>query len=434
MNWATKGGIALPLPGLVGEGTRGVSSTFVSNMSLPLHGWFRFSAGFSAEWARRVVEEEKESRDDIVLLDPFAGVGTAVLAAEEAGVPAYGLEAQPFIARVAGAKLLWHISGDKFVAFANAVLRDASGRLRREVQYPPLIHKCYPYQVIQELDSLKCAWEEASDGSPASELAWLALVAILRVCSPVGTAPWQYVLPRKSKNSVVAPYRAFAIQVERMACDMAFRQSQGIQPRGRVFLCDARPCSAIADNSISLVVTSPPYTNNYDYADATRLEMTFLGEVAAWGDLHETARRHLIRSCSQHVSTERLDLDDILGQFSVPSLLPELTDVCSRLALERLGHGGKKDYHVMIAAYFADMALVWRSLRRVCKPGARVCFVVGDSAPYGVYVPVDRWLGELALAAGFRCYRFEKLRDRNVKWRNRKHRVPLHEGHLWVEG
>ena len=88
----------------------------------------------------------------------------------------------------------------------------------------------------------------------------------------------------------------------------------------------------------------------------------------------------------------------------------------------------------MVAAYFADMFRVWISLRRVCSEGAKVCFVVGDSAPYGVYIPVDEWLGELAVSAGFGSYRFEKIRDRNVKWKNRKHRVPLKEGHLWVEG
>ena len=88
----------------------------------------------------------------------------------------------------------------------------------------------------------------------------------------------------------------------------------------------------------------------------------------------------------------------------------------------------------MIAAYFLDMAKVWRQMRRVTAPGARVCFVIGDSAPYGVYVPVDGWMGRLAIASGFRSFSFEKTRDRNVKWKNRKHRVPLHEGQLWVEG
>ena len=62
----------------------------------------------------------------------------------------------------------------------------------------------------------------------------------------------------------------------------------------------------------------------------------------------------------------------------------------------------------------------------------KMCFVIGDSAPYGIYIPVDKWLGELAISAGFREYHFEKLRDRNIKWKNRKHRVPLKEGRLWI--
>ena len=102
--------------------------------------------------------------------------------------------------------------------------------------------------------------------------------------------------------------------------------------------------------------------------------------------------------------------------------------------MERLSHGGKKDYYLMVAAYFADMRQTWRSLRRVCADGGKACFVVGDSAPYGIHVPTERWLGELALDAGFRSYGFSKVRERNVKWKNRKHRVPLQEGVLWVQG
>jgi hypothetical protein len=381
-----------------------------------------------------LIEEEKQTGKLVTLLDPFAGVGTAVLAGEEAGVPALGLEAQPFIARVAKAKLLWHTDAAKFSAFASAVLEDAKGRNDAPLEFPPLIRKCYPDDVLRDLQNLRCAWENAADGGPPSELTWLALTSILRVCSPVGTAPWQYVLPAKSKEKTVPPYRAFAIRVQNMVSDMTFRQSQGVSSTGEVLWSDARECGGVGDDSITLVVTSPPYTNNYDYADATRLEMSFFGEVRGWGDLHQKARRWLIRACSQHASIERLRLRDILESVGSVSFLGELQEVCAQLAAERLRHGGKKDYHLMVAAYFADMRQVWGSLRRVCKPGATLCFVVGDSAPYGVYVPVDRWLGELAVAAGFHSYRFERLRDRNVKWKNRKHRVPLHEGRLWVEG
>ena len=59
--------------------------------------------------------------------------------------------------------------------------------------------------------------------------------------------------------------------------------------------------------------------------------------------------------------------------------------------------------------------------------------MIGDSAPYGIHIPVESWLGELAISADFKSYSFHKLRDRNIKWKNRKHRVPLHEGLLWVQ-
>jgi hypothetical protein len=88
----------------------------------------------------------------------------------------------------------------------------------------------------------------------------------------------------------------------------------------------------------------------------------------------------------------------------------------------------------MIAGYFYDSAHIFQALRRVCAPGSRMCYVVGDSAPYGIHVPVEEWLGRLALASGFHAWNFEQARTRNEKWKNRKHRVPLKEGRLWIEG
>ena len=197
---------------------------------------------------------------------------------------------------------------------------------------------------------------------------------------------------------------------------------------------DARTCEGVPNDSSNLVITSPPYANNYDYADATRLEMSFMREIRGWGDLQESIRCHLIRSCSQHVPERSVNLVDTLETPELAAIRDELTSVCEALGEIRKTKGGKKTYHLMIACYFRDLALVWHSLRRVCEHGATVCFVIGDSAPYGVYVPVIPWLGKLALEAGFKSYRFEQTRDRNIKWKNRKHRVPLQEGRLWVEG
>src|SRR6185503_11128825 len=207
-----------------------------------------------------------------------------------------------------------------------------------------------------------------------------------------------------------------------------------VGPNAQLVHGDARTCEGVSSRCANLVVTSPPYPNNYDYADATRLEMSFLQEIKGWGDLQDTVRQHLVRSCTQHVPERAANLDAILAEPILAPIADELATVTRELAKVRLTKGGKKTYHLMVACYFLDLAHVWRALRRVCDSPSRACFVIGDSAPYGVYVPVIEWLGSLALSAGFTSYTFQKTRDRNIKWKNRKHRVPLCEGRLWVDG
>jgi len=409
------------------------TSTFADNVYLPIHRWFRYSAGFSALWARELIEKEK-ARGRATVLDPFAGSGTVLLEGERCDVETVGVEAHPFVARVALAKLCWREPPRAFREYALAVLARAKGQGGDAQGYARLTLKCFPPAVLSRLDSLRRAWEAAADGSPASELTWLALTSILRECSPVGTAQWQYVLPNKAKARSTDPYEAFEAKVYLMSGDMSRRQHDCPGPQARLHREDARECASLPDAWADLVITSPPYANNYDYADATRLELTFWGEVDGWGDLQGAVRQYLVRSCTQHVATMIGETYELTDQPLLAPIREEIIDVCTRLEGEREKHGGKKPYHTMIAAYFSDLARVWVALRRVTADGGRVCFVVGDSAPYGIYVPVDRWLGELAIAAGFNAYSFEKTRDRNVKWRNRKHRVPLHEGRLWVEG
>lgn len=409
------------------------TSTFADNTKLPIHRWFRYSAGFSAEWVKSVIRDTGFN-NSITLFDPFVGSGTTVLAGEECGIESLGIEAHPFVVRIAKTKLLWYKDADEFKRFAMEVLQYAQELADAPMAYPKLIHKCYPEERLNELDKLRRSWLSKKNNSGASELTWLALVSILRIASSAGTAPWQYVLPRKVKKEPINPYTAFFKQVEMMEQDMLYFQIAAKKQRAVILTDDARECTKIKDNSVDLIITSPPYANNYDYADATRLEMSFLGEIQNWGELQGKVRNHLIRSCSQHVSAEKNELKLILADDNLYPIIDELQVVCHKLEEERHLHGGRKNYHLMVAAYFSDLARTWASLRRICKSGANVCFVIGNSAPYGVLVPADQWLGKLALSVGFKSYHFEKTRDRNVKWKiARKHKIPLHEGRLWVE-
>ena len=415
----------------------GRSGAFVDNMVLPVHRWFRYSAGFSADWVRWLIRERRGDSPSLVVLDPFCGVGTTLLACDAENLQSWGFEMHPFIYRIAKAKLRGiHVDlstlRSVFRSYADSIHHTSAINLE---EIPPLLTKCYTPEVLSLLYTMRDLFLLKFDKkTPESELLWLALTAILRSCSSVGTAQWQYVLPNKSKSSVQTPLVAFQSKASEMLQDVEYARRNGWCSGSHVLMTDARAPVGFTQAQVDAVVTSPPYPNNFDYADSTRLEMTFWGEITGWGDLQHVVRRHLIRSCSQHAAAEKLVLDDLLSESIVDSIRKELSTACRTLEEVRETKGGRKNYHTMVAAYFRDLGFVFRSLRTVCCPGSFACFVIGDSAPYGVYLSVDTWLGELALAAGFKSYSFEKIRDRNIKWKNRKHRVPLKEGRLWIQG
>ncbi len=406
----------------------------MDNMKLPVHRWFRYSAGFSAEWVESVLKEY----DAKSVLDPFVGSGTVCVASDKLGIASYGVEAHPYVYRLGRGKLSW---SEDIATFDKAVeqLNKEAMKIRDTVtldEATSLIVKCYSEESLRDLYSLKAAYVKLSPkwSAPINSLVFLAINSILRATSHVGTAQWQYVLPNKTKARVSSPYDALKLQSKMMMDDMRTMQESSIKSKASLLPSDSRTLLGVPDESIDLVVTSPPYANNYDYADATRLEMSFWGEVTTWGDLHESVRQYLICSSSQHASKDKMKLSELLDDPAISPIKEELTKVCNELDEVRKTKGGNKAYHLMIAAYFGDMAKTFQALRRVTKPGATLCLVIGDSAPYGVHAPVERWFGELALAYGFKSWSFEKIRDRNVKWKNRKHTVLLHEGRLWIKG
>lgn len=408
----------------------GNTTTFADNMKVPVHRWYRYSAGYSSEWATSLARHWGSRR----VLDPFGGSGTTVLAAQELAVESVGVEVHPMVARIARAKLRWTEDPDELRARVAEVLSAAAVGKPVEVPGSPLVEKCFP-DTGALIDLLRIRDEvlaqQGRDG--IAELLWLAFVSVIRACSPAGTAQWQYVLPNKTKSRVAEPFSAFQAAGERFASDMEERRSLlGAPPAtATVFTADARTLEPVPDGWADAVITSPPYANNYDYADTLRLEQIVLGDIEGWKDLRPL-RDSLLRSATQNVG--RWDATEALHSPLLLPIIDEFRPVYEELGEVRKTRGGNKAYHTMLAGYFFDNAQVFRALRAKTAPGVKVCYVVGDSAPYGVHAPVERWLGELALSAGFSSWSFTKVRDRNTKWKNRKHTHPLHEGYLWIEG
>ena len=406
------------------------SSTFEDNMKLPIHRWYRYTAGFSATWVSRVIEEEiKNGRTHII--DPFVGSGTVAIESTKHPVETFGLESNYYVYRIAKAKLQWNrLQPSHIRETAQSLLESARNTEAVISDYPTLITMCYPKETLSKLDTLKRACLNMPDGVDR-DFMWFVITSILRSTSPVGTAQWQYIQPNKTKANVLEPYDAFIRKIADICNDITISHVESSNHNAKILQQDARGDVDIPDNWGDLVITSPPYANNYDYADAMRLEMSFWGDLEGWNGLHDVSS-HLVRACTQHVSKLKNEVNELMASPLLAPIYDELREKFELLAAEREKHGGKKNYHFMIVAYFYDLACVFRILNAKTNDNCKMCFVVGDSAPYGVHIPVDEWLGRLAVCAGFREYSFEKLRDRNVKWKNRKHRVPLKEGRLWI--
>lgn len=109
------------------------SGTFVDNMARPVHRWFRYSAGFAAEWVQQVLQTWGICGEHVVL-DPFAGSGTVAVVCDGLNIRSIGVEAHPVVARICKAKLSWSTSVERFCRLADDIY-EGSGEFRKyEVQ------------------------------------------------------------------------------------------------------------------------------------------------------------------------------------------------------------------------------------------------------------------------------------------------------------
>ncbi len=124
--------------------------TYVPNKKLPVYNWFKYKEGFSQQLVFKLLLDWKISKEEIIL-DPFAGCGTTLLACKEFGCKAVGLDILPVAVFVAKVKLQdWHDL---------ALLQDAFKSLfEKKYKLPTLsfpkigiIDKAFPKKVQDEI-------------------------------------------------------------------------------------------------------------------------------------------------------------------------------------------------------------------------------------------------------------------------------------------
>jgi DNA modification methylase len=153
-----------------------------------------------------------------------------------------------------------------------------------------------------------------------------------------------------------------------------------IRSNGRL---DKGRSAPIPNNSIGLVITSPPYINAQKYVRTTKFEIFWLGMA----DEHELT--HLSKSTigTEAVYCQQYKDLTLTGVASADRVIEKIYKIDRQKAF-------------IVAKYFLDMETVFREVHRVLRPGGRFVVVIGDNSVRGVKVENHRILRDIACQDG----------------------------------
>jgi hypothetical protein len=382
------------------------------NLTSPVHRWFRYKESFSSDLLHHLLTLYPlplGANTPFCLLDPFCGVGTSLLSAQlsQISIASTGIECNPFSAFVAKTKLAWPtIDITRYSSWVAELLAMPTMHV---TEWPSLSSitsgRCVTPHMAERILSCRDAIKSFPPG-PERDALLLGLAASIEPLSRVrrdGRALRLVNKPRTLFRGVLSA------RLSVIAEDLAALRNRATNSRHQnVTLGDGRSLDGLdlADSSVDLLVTSPPYPNNIDYNEVYKLEMWFLG-LAHNSQQFLDLRRATFRShptCSPFDPAADQSFRSMLSSGPLHKLIG--TVVAKVTAIEEARRRGRLK---VLLGYIYDTWMSLRSHLKVLKPHAYAFYVVGNSLhgatnnPY--LIPTDLILATLAELVGFRVHK-----------------------------
>ncbi|MBI2757997.1 MAG: hypothetical protein HYX49_04895 [Chloroflexi bacterium] len=178
------------------------------------------------------------------------------------------------------------------------------------------------------------------------------------------------------------------------ACQLSSKQSAIIGHDARYLtkspylgkgMLDLSSETKLRQNSIGMVITSPPYINAQKYTRATKFELWWLG-------LLEPNSKALVDYDKSLVGTERILYDEY----------NEVQTVNNQTADSFIEKIYETDPHkaAVVSKYFKDMRASLKEIKRVLQPGGYCALVIGNNIVFKQSIPNNQILAEIAQDEG----------------------------------
>lgn len=353
------------------------------------------------------------SRPGDLVLDPFCGSGTVLLEAQVALRRAYGADANPL------ARLITRV---KTTPLHSDLLHHSLARLLQDIPSDPsgpepdvvnIGHWFYPSTIRQ----LRCLREAILDIEHPGVRDFLLISfsvcarkvsrANPRLSVPVRLRPGQYPLrhPLRDKHDALLrrlPHirvrtlfeRIAAANIDRLAKLSPASPASPATPLAQVICADARhlhhqyppkgqPSAPLADESVQLIITSPPYPGAQKYIRSSSLSLGWLGLSPS-----ESLRTQKGEAIGREEFTKAQCSE--LPRTGLPRADSLLRSVWQRSPVRAL----------VAATYLNEMRIAFREMYRVLKPGGTIALVAANSRLAGTQFRTVQFLHDIALECG----------------------------------
>ena len=375
--------------------------------------WYPYYMGFSADFAYSVLAEPKRSAEAVVL-DPWNGSGTTTAMATKLGLSSCGFDLNPVAVLVAKARILNPLEKPSLRPLAAEIVETAASTRNELVElFPdPLANWFVPksaralrrveqtiYRLLIDESNYRPLTRNHSVDAISSLAAFFytALFRTVRgLLSPFRPTNPTWLKVPNSPSSRLRPShdRIASVFLSNVSAMISLLEGHGpnlnitTKPHAMLQTCSSEDLP-IADRSIDLVVSSPPYCTRIDYAVAT------MGELAVLGYSPSPRLRRLRQKLIGTTTVNK--------NFRVIEI--GWGDTCLKFLEAVRTHPTKASatyYYKTHLQYFQSIYRSLSELDRCLKHGAGLVLVIQDSYYKNLHNPLPDIFVEMATSKGFR--------------------------------